>query len=177
VERLLRNGLSQAEIARRLGLTPPTISHHALALGLPSGERFARRYVWAEVQRYHDQGHTARECMAYFGFSSHTWHKARERGDLVTRPAMAPVTAYLVNGRRVSRGHLKRRLLAEGLKQGVCEECGISSWRGRRLGLALHHLNGNGNDNRLENLQLLCPNCHSQTPNFSARSIKRRAAS
>ena len=39
--------------------------------------------------------------------------------------------------------------------------------------MALHHVNGDGSDNRLENLQMLCPNCHSQTENFAGR--KRRA--
>jgi predicted HNH restriction endonuclease len=39
--------------------------------------------------------------------------------------------------------------------------------------MALHHVNGDGRDNRLENLQLLCPNCHSQTENFSGRGRRR----
>jgi predicted HNH restriction endonuclease len=39
--------------------------------------------------------------------------------------------------------------------------------------MALHHVNGDGLDNRLENIALLCPNCHSQTPNVSGRNIKR----
>jgi predicted HNH restriction endonuclease len=39
--------------------------------------------------------------------------------------------------------------------------------------MALHHINGNGHDNRLENLALLCPNCHSQTPNFGVKNIAR----
>ena len=39
--------------------------------------------------------------------------------------------------------------------------------------MALHHVNGDGLDNRIENIALLCPNCHSQTPNFSGRNIKR----
>lgn len=47
-----------------------------------------------------------------------------------------------------------------------CEKCDISSWLGGDLVLELHHINGNRKDNRLENLTLLCPNCHSQTDNW-----------
>lgn len=60
-----------------------------------------------------------------------------------------------------------------GLKADRCEICGISEWLGRPLSLPLHHLNGDGDDNRLENLQLLCPNCHSQTENFAGRKRRR----
>ncbi len=77
-------------------------------------------------------------------------------------------------GRRTSRHHLKQRLVKAGLKQNRCEECGIDSWSGRGLNMALHHVNGDGLDNRLENIRFLCPNCHSQTPNYGGRNGHRR---
>ena len=98
------------------------------------------------------------------------------RGVVSTRPQGAPIALYLVTGRRVNRTHLKGRLFAEGLKENRCERCGLRDWLGEPLAMALHHVNGNGNDNRLENLQLLCPNCHAQTENFSGRNRGRRTA-
>jgi hypothetical protein len=134
-----------------------------------------RRYDWAEVQRFYDLGHSISECQARFGFARATLVDSARRGDLKTRPQGAPIDVYLVSGRRTNRTHLKQRLLAEGLKENRCERCGIESWLGEPLSIALHHVNGDGLDNRLENLLLLCPNCHSQTPNFSGRNRRLRA--
>lgn len=67
---------------------------------------------------------------------------------------------------------LKKRLLDGGLIEYKCEECGISEWKGKRIVLQLDHINGNNRDNRLENLRLLCPNCHSQTNTFSRKKTK-----
>lgn len=77
-----------------------------------------------------------------------------------------------------NRTKLKDRLIKEGIKEYKCECCGISEWQNKPISLQLHHLNGIHNDNRLQNLQLLCPNCHSQTENFGTKGkglvIKRK---
>ena len=61
---------------------------------------------------------------------------------------------------------LKQRLFKAGLKKNVCEECSISEWNGKPIVCHLDHVNGDNKDNRLENLKILCPNCHSQTPTY-----------
>ncbi|MBF9221916.1 HNH endonuclease [Hymenobacter ruricola] len=65
---------------------------------------------------------------------------------------------------------LRGRLLKEGWKKHECEECGLSKWRDKPIPLELHHLNGKPNDHRIENLQLLCPNCHACTSNYRGRN-------
>lgn len=62
--------------------------------------------------------------------------------------------------------HLKDRLYRDGVKERKCEICGITEWQGKEINFQLHHINGNHSDNRIENLQILCPNCHSQTDNY-----------
>jgi hypothetical protein len=85
-----------------------------------------------------------------------------------------PMEKLLVVGRQTNRSHLKGRLLREGLKENRCEICGITEWLGKPLSMELHHVNGDGKDNRLENLQLLCGNCHSQTDNWGGRGLVRK---
>ena len=75
---------------------------------------------------------------------------------------------------RNGRGFRKKRLIKEGIKEDRCEQCGITHWRGRKLSIQLHHRNGDGTDNRIENLELLCANCHSQTENWGGRNRRNR---
>ena len=174
VAEMLAQGMGLAEISRRLGVTISTVWHYACGLGYRPDPKFNRRYDWDEVQRYYDAGHTVRECREHFGFANQTWNNAVRRGVVRPRARATPIDDLLVAGRARNRHHIKQRLLGAGLKTTRCEQCGIAEWCGRPLSLALHHVNGDGRDNRLENLQLLCPNCHSQTENFAGRGVVRQ---
>ena len=67
------------------------------------------------------------------------------------------------NSNYLNRRCLKNRLFKENLKKNKCEECGIESWNNKLLIFEIHHINGNNLDHRIENIKILCPNCHSQT--------------
>lgn len=84
------------------------------------------------------------------------------------------IEMLLVIGNRTS-SLLRRRLITSGLKKPECELCG---WAERasdgRLPLELDHINGEHDDNRLENLRILCPNCHSLQPTYRALNRRRK---
>lgn len=79
----------------------------------------------------------------------------------------------LVLGTRHDKRVSRRLLVAYDYKEDKCEDCGITEWRGQRAPLELEHVNGNNADNRIENLKLLCCNCHALTPTW--RRQKRQA--
>lgn len=131
-----------------------------------------RRYDWAAVQAYYDEGHTYRECMAKFGFYAKSWSSAKKRGEIRPRSTTPPLEQILATSR--SRWTVKRRLLLAGILQNRCDECGITEWRGKPISIHVDHINGINDDHRLENLRMLCPNCHSQTDTYGAKNVRRR---
>lgn len=129
-----------------------------------------RKYDWAAIQRFYDEGHSYRECRERFGFNSASWWKARLRGEITTRSFGAPLPELLERGK--SRHNIKHRLIRAGILKNRCDECGLTEWRGKALSIQIDHINGIKDDNRLENLRMLCPNCHSQTETFGSRNRK-----
>lgn len=67
---------------------------------------------------------------------------------------------------------LRKKLIEDGIKKDECEKCRLSEWMGQKLIMELHHKDGNRFNNELENLEILCPNCHSLTPNHSHQRVK-----
>lgn len=105
-------------------------------------------------------------------FTGQAWCKGMQRP---TRGSTPPIDEILVlDSDYTSTAHLRRRLLNEGLKSPVCEICGIVEWNGTPVPLQLDHINGDRTDNRLQNLRLVCPNCHAQTDTWCGKNIGRR---
>ena len=68
---------------------------------------------------------------------------------------------------------LKNRLIAEGFKENKCDECGLDGmWNGKPLNMELEHIDGDRTNHLLENLMMLCPNCHAQTKTYRGRNKK-----
>lgn len=102
--------------------------------------------------------------------TSHWTGQGHRRGSRVpVRPA-APLITVLVRDRYCQAGKLKRRLLSEGIFRRKCAWCGRKTWRGLPILLELDHIDGDHLNNEIENLRLLCPNCHAQTPTYKGRN-------
>lgn len=92
-------------------------------------------------------------------------------GRATAKKRKIPLRKILVKGSSYASSRLKKRLIAKGLLEEQCSECGLGSeWNGRPLVLQLDHINGVRDDHRLGNLRILCPNCHTQTPTYVSRN-------
>lgn len=101
-------------------------------------------------------------------FTGQRWNKGLKTTE---RAAIIPLENILQKGIKYSSSLLKERLITAGLKKSICEVCGYTE------NLELHHINGDHNDNRLENLQILCPNCHAKTDNYRGRNSTKNSTS
>ena len=89
------------------------------------------------------------------------------------RPKYDLESILVIDSKYTNTDFLKKRLVKERIFKYECSKCKLSDvWMDEPIILQLDHINGNKRDNRLCNLRLLCPNCHSQTKNFSGRNYK-----
>lgn len=129
---------TMSEVLRRLGYQPSGGAH---------------RYIRQKIANLGlDTSH----------FVGQSWARGRSH-----RRNRVPLEEILVqNSTYAVISRLRRRLVAEGLKEARCECCGLDTWLGEPLPLTLDHINGDPTDNRIENLRILCPNCHALTPDM-----------
>lgn len=90
-------------------------------------------------------------------FRGKAWNRGREF------PAKRKsLSIYLVRNSTIKSDTLKKRLIRDGIKEAKCEICKLTEWNGKSIPVELDHKNSDHWDNRLENLQIICPNCHAQ---------------
>ena len=91
----------------------------------------------------------------------------------INEQSYVPVNEY-IHKDSVSSSVLRHKLIMEGYKEEKCEKCGLDKWFDEPLSLELHHIDGNHYNNKLDNLQILCPNCHSLTQNYRSKNISQK---
>lgn len=137
---------SLAEVMRKLGLVPKGGTYNIV-----------KKYIdelGLDISHFTGQGHLKGK--------RHTHRKQ-------------PIETFLIENSHIQSYKLKNRLLDENFFEHKCYKCGLSKWNNQNIPIELEHINGVPTDNRLENLTILCPNCHAQTPTYRGKNIKRKA--
>lgn len=104
-------------------------------------------------------------------FTGSGWSAGLTSGQCNISNRKKNIEEFLVKYSKNSSGSIRKRLLAEGLKEAKCECCEATEWLGAPIPLELHHVNGDHYDNRLENLLILCPNCHALTDSHMTKEM------
>jgi len=151
---IVKESFSVMEVARKMGYKPSGGVHKFLKL----------KFKQYELDISH--------------FKGRGWNKgmARENDSRVNKIAEKIERKWEDVFRKdsdVKNSVLLRRLVSSGKREYKCFVCSNRMWQNKPLRLHLHHLNGDNTDNREENLDLVCPNCHSQTETFS-RGMKNK---
>lgn len=137
---------------------------HAVSISLSYRETLQKLNVVAAGGNYQ----TLKKAIKYFNLdSSHFLGRSVNKGK--TFSPKRPIEDYLNNKQTIQSYKLKNRLLKDGLLEKVCSHCEKREWMGFPIPLELHHVDGDSNNNNLNNLEILCPNCHAFTDNYRAK--------
>lgn len=143
IREICRTSESYREVATKIGYSPDGGS------GIASVKEMIDKY---DLDIAHFKGH------------GHTKNIGKFR---------TPIEQYLNNKVQITSHKLRVRILREGVLPKTCNKCGNTQWLGRDIPLELHHKDGNKNNNSLDNLELLCPNCHYFTDTYKSKNWDR----
>jgi len=99
-------------------------------------------------------------------FTGQGWNKGKTLGP------KRNIEEYLTNKHPIQSYKLKNRLLSEGYFEHKCYKCDLTEWNNEPIPIELEHIDGNNSNNNLDNLTILCPNCHAQTSTYRGKNIK-----
>jgi hypothetical protein len=145
LRRLVEQSFSVAEVIKKAGLKPAGANYSAF-------HRLCKQYE-IDCAHFTGQGHLRNK--------THDWNKK------------LPLSEILIEDSTYQSNKLRRRLVEEGVFEHKCSCCGLRKWMEKEIPLELEHKNGIHSDNRIENITLLCPNCHAFTLTYRGRNKKR----
>lgn len=133
-----------------------------------------------EILNCYNEGKTLHETAVIFNMTVVSmWRRAKKANVYFSkkrRPSfkLIPLDEILKgNHPSYQTFKLRNRLIKEGIKENKCEECGIEEWNGKPISIQLDHMDGDSHNHRIENLRMMCPNCHSQTETYCGRNINK----
>lgn len=141
-EKIVKESFSIRESLIRLGLKPCGGNYSI----------FKKRVEELSIDISHFKG------KGHLRNSNHNWGNSRNLDEILKESS------------HFNSYRLKNKLFKAGLLKNECNICGITEWQGMPISLHLDHINGINNDNRIENLRILCPNCHSQTSTYAGKN-------
>lgn len=145
LEQAIKNSKSWRQVAIELGLNPDGGGAYQCL------KRITRENNY-DTSHFTGQGHN----------KGKTW---------VNQSIRVPNSKLFCKNSNHTRIIARRRIIKDKLiPHDICSKCGIQEWMGEKLVMVLDHINGDGNDHRLENLRFICPNCNSQLPTFAGRN-------
>ena len=140
LEKVVRESVSIAEVCRKMDIKPVGGNYKTI-------KKYIKLYE-LDDSHFTGQGWNSGENYKHFG-------------------KVCSLEEILVeNSTYTNTTNIKEKLYKEKLKKRKCEICGIENWNDKKLSFHLDHINGKNMDNRIENIRILCPNCHSQTDTY-----------